>query len=218
MIRKLPSGRLVARPVSQRLGPGSATEPLSPELRPERVDSEGSGGVSVSGGESGSESEARSDAGAPSRSHFGTGLPWVASRPRPAVVEPLAPSRYKVQFTASAKFRDKLERLQALMRSSIPDGDLAAVIEAAVTEKLDRLEARRFGRTKSPRKTVATSDVSPRSRHVPAAVKRAVNERDEGRCCYVDAQGNRCRARVRLEHHHRHTFAMGRARAHPSRS
>ena len=31
------------------------------------------------------------------------------------------------------------------MRSSVPDGDLARVIEAAVTEKLERLEARRFG-------------------------------------------------------------------------
>ena len=38
--------------------------------------------------------------------------------------------------------RDKLERLQALMRSSVPDGDLAAIIEDAVTEKLERLEAR----------------------------------------------------------------------------
>ena len=33
------------------------------------------------------------------------------------------------------------------MRSSIPDGDLAAIIEQAVTEKLERLEARRFART-----------------------------------------------------------------------
>ena len=32
-----------------------------------------------------------------------------------------------------------LERLQALMRSSVPDGDLGAIIEAAVTEKLERL-------------------------------------------------------------------------------
>ena len=37
---------------------------------------------------------------------------------RPAVLEPLAPGRYKVQFTASAGLRDKLERLRALMRAS----------------------------------------------------------------------------------------------------
>ncbi len=35
--------------------------------------------------------------------------PWKAPvPPRPAAVEPLAPSRYKVQFTASAVFHDKL--------------------------------------------------------------------------------------------------------------
>ena len=109
------------------------------------------------------------------------------------MIEPLSPARYKVQFTASAELREKLERLQALMRSSIPDGDLAAVIEVAVSEKLDRLESRRFGRTKAPRMTLADTDVRAASRHVPAAVRRAVHERDEGRCHYVDQQGRGAR-------------------------
>jgi len=59
---------------------------------------------------------------------------------RPAVVEPLGAARYKVQFTASAELHDKLERLRALMRPSVPDGDLAAIVEQAVTEKLQGLE------------------------------------------------------------------------------
>jgi hypothetical protein len=136
----------------------------------------------------------------------------VATRPtehRPAVIEPLAPARYRVQFTASAELRDKLERLQALMRSSVPDGDLAAVIDAAVTEKLERLEAGRFGRVKAPRKSVAQSDPSPRTRRIPAAVRRAVWERDGGRCRYVDAEGRRCPAREGLELHHRRPFGFG---------
>ena len=98
--------------------------------------------------------------------------PRAVGRTRPAVVEPLAPARYRVQFTASAELRDKLERLQALMRSSIPDGDLAAIIDAAVTEKLERLEARRFARTKAPRKALSGSETSSRTRQIPAAVKR----------------------------------------------
>jgi hypothetical protein len=36
---------------------------------------------------------------------------------RPALMEPLARARYQVRFTASAELRDKLERLQTLMRS-----------------------------------------------------------------------------------------------------
>jgi len=63
------------------------------------------------------------------------------------------------------------------MRCSLPDGDLAAIIETAVTEKLAR------------------------TREVPAAVKRAVSARDEDRCRYTNAHRNQCSARVRLEYH-----------------
>ncbi len=132
----------------------------------------------------------------------------VPSSPPPAV-QPLSPGRYKVQFTASAQLRDKLERLLALMRSQVPDGDLGAVIEAAVTEKLERLEARRFAATKHPRTTVSKADTSPDSRYIPAAVRRAVRERDGNRCRFVDPAGRRCEERHRLRYHHLHPFGMG---------
>jgi hypothetical protein len=128
---------------------------------------------------------------------------------RPAVVAPLAPGRYKVQFTASAELHEKLERLRGLMRASVPDGDLAAIIDQAVTEKLARLEARRFAQTRKPRNALSETDTSPRTRQIPAAVKRAVYQRDGGRCRYVDGQGHRCSERERLEFHHRHPFGLG---------
>src|SRR5262245_42498693 len=108
------------------------------------------------------------------------------------LVEALSPSRYRVQFTASADLRDKLERLKGLMRSEVPDGDLAAIIERAVTEKLERLEARRQGRTTRPRTSLLDCELTGRSRHVPAALKRAVCARDGNRCRYVDDRGRRC--------------------------
>ena len=128
---------------------------------------------------------------------------------RPPRVESLSPGRYRIQFTAGTALRDKLERLQALMRSSVPDGDLAAIIEQAVTEKLESLEARRFAKTKAPRKSLVDSDTSPSSRHIPAAIRRIVHERDGGRCRYVDGRGHRCTARGDLEFHHRHPFGHG---------
>jgi hypothetical protein len=118
------------------------------------------------------------------------------------VQEPIAKARYKIQFTASAELRDKLERLKALMRSSVPDGDLAAIIEEAVTEKLERLEAKRYAKTKAPRKSVEESDTSPSSRYIPAPIRRAVYERDNGRCTFVGDNGRRCTERDRLEFHH----------------
>jgi hypothetical protein len=128
---------------------------------------------------------------------------------QPGLVEPLSPARYKVQFTASAELRDKIERLTALMRPQVPDGHLAAIIGQAVTEKLERLEARRFASTTAPRKTLADTDTSKASRHVPAAVRRAVRERDQDRCSFVDETGRRCSERHRLELHHRHPFGLG---------
>jgi len=103
---------------------------------------------------------------------------------KPSVVEPLAPSRYKIQFTASAELHGKLERLVALM----PGADLVSAVEGAVTEKLERIEARRFGKTKKPRKSVEDADTSPGSRYVAAPVKR-VYTRDGGQCTYVSPSG-----------------------------
>jgi hypothetical protein len=131
-------------------------------------------------------------------------IPRSASVP---VLEPLAPSRYKIQFTAGPELRDDLERLRALMRSEVPDGDLAAIVGKAVRQLRERLEARRFGQTRSPRKKAPTTNDS--SRHVPFEVRRLVYRRDGGQCRFVDGQGRRCSERHRLEYHHRHPFGMG---------
>jgi hypothetical protein len=132
--------------------------------------------------------------------------------PRPAMsfvsaLQPLSPSRYKVQFTAGPELHDDLERLRALMRSDVPDGDLAAIIGRAVREMRQRIEARRFAQTKSPRKKAPRPDDS--SRYVPAEIRRFVYRRDGGQCRYVDAQERRCQARHRLEYHHEFPFGLG---------
>ncbi|HJS75499.1 MAG TPA: hypothetical protein VJ921_14500 [Vicinamibacteria bacterium] len=128
------------------------------------------------------------------------------SVPPPAApaVQALAPARYKVTFTASAELRGKLERLEALLND-----DLAAVIEAAVTEKLERVEAKRFGMTKARRINLDETDTSGVSRYIPAAVRRVVFERDECQCTFVDAGGRRCAERHGLEFHHESPFGLG---------
>jgi hypothetical protein len=172
-----------------------AVEPAT-ELGPDRVESPG---LNPDPGSSQSV-ELRPD---------GVGTPPPPAPARAATVEPLSPARFRVQFTASAELRDKLERLQALMRSSVPDGDLAKIIDLAVSEKLERLEAKRFARTKAPRKGLAGTDTTPKSRYIPAPVRRAVHARDEGRCAYRDALGRRCTRRGNVEFHHRAPFGRG---------
>jgi 5-methylcytosine-specific restriction endonuclease McrA len=48
-----------------------------------------------------------------------------------------------------------------------------------------------------------------RGRHVPAALRRAVFERDEGRCTFRSDSGERCRETAHLELHHLVPFARG---------
>ena len=127
------------------------------------------------------------------------------AKAKPALVEPLAAARYKVQFTANAELHAKLERLQSLR----PGSDLAVLIEEAVTEKLERLESKRFGKTKAPRKSVKQTDTFPSSRYIPAAVRREVSERDGNQCTFVDGQGKRCSELSQLQFHHKDPYARG---------
>jgi hypothetical protein len=126
-----------------------------------------------------------------------------------ASVEPIAPGRYKVQFTASAELRDKLERLQALLQTPHSDASLAVVIEAAVSEKLERLEATRLACSRKRRGVVSERETRPKSRHIPAAVRRAVWERDQRQCRFLDREGRRCTERRWLELHHLRPFGVG---------
>src|SRR5204863_6735214 len=54
----------------------------------------------------------------------------------------------------------------------------------------------------------ASRPVNTASRHVPAAIKRIVSQRDGGRCAFTGPQG-RCPATTFLEYHHVVPFAAG---------
>lgn len=133
-------------------------------------------------------------------------VPAAAPPPtRPAVITPLAPERYKVQFTVSRETHEKLRRVQDLMRHSIPDGDPAAIFDRALTLLLDDLAKMKFAETNRPR---AARETTRGSRHIPAAVRREVWHRDGGRCAFRGEQG-RCGETGFLEFHHVVPYADG---------
>ena len=125
---------------------------------------------------------------------------------RPALVTPLAPDRYRLQVTLTRQTHDKLRQAQALARHMLPDGDVGAILNHALTLLIDHLERRRFARVASPRPSAGGSNAS--SRHIPAAVRRAVWQRDQGRCAFVGRAG-RCRETAFLELHHVEPYAAG---------
>ncbi len=124
---------------------------------------------------------------------------------RPAVITPLAPERYKVQFTISRTTHEKLHRAQALLRHAVPNGDPAEIFDRAISLLVEHLERGKLGRAKRPRQAQASRT---HSRHIPSAVKRDVWERDAGRCAFVGTEG-RCFERGFLEFHHVVPYARG---------
>ena len=126
--------------------------------------------------------------------------------PRPRVT-PLAPQRFALQLTIGQATHDKLRYAQALLGHQLPSGEIAQVLDRALDALIAQLERRRFAATSRPRRGPRRPSANPR--HVPAAIKRAVWERDGGRCTFTSAAGQRCAARTRLEFDHVEPVARG---------
>jgi hypothetical protein len=150
---------------------------------------------------------------------------------RPSVT-PLTEETFKVQFTAGRALRDKLQEAQDLLRHRLPDGDMASIFEHGLDLLIAQVKKERFGVGRKPRapsgqrtesaKEDPTGDAEAgggdeafvpqtapsASRHIPDAVKRAVYERDGGRCAFVDERGQRCTATAFLEFDHVEGFAL----------
>jgi 5-methylcytosine-specific restriction endonuclease McrA len=169
----------------------------------------------------------------------GTAAPavWVQSGvpPQRPVVETLAPGRYRLQCTVDEQTREKLRRLQALLRREIPDGDPAAIIDRAFDLLLEKVEKAKLGLVRKPAPPAAPRDASaaayekrirfetdkslardeeyasrvPKGRHIPSGVKREVWRRDAGQCAFVaPGTSRRCSERTYLEFHHIHPYAL----------
>jgi len=136
-------------------------------------------------------------------------VPLAPASSKPAdrpVIAPLAPERFRVQFTVGKETNEKLRRVQDLLRREIPTGDPGAIFDRALTLLLQDIARRKLAETKHPR---PGRPGDPRSRHIPAEVRRAVWLRDGGRCAFVAPGGRRCAERAYLEFHHVEPFAHG---------
>jgi hypothetical protein len=123
----------------------------------------------------------------------------------PAKVEPLSPERFALQVTIGQATHDKLRRLQELISHQVGPGDLAGVLDRALEVAITHFEKRRFAATDKPR----PGRRSANPRHIPAAVRRAVHQRDGDCCTFVGENGRRCEERRFLELDHTTPVARG---------
>jgi hypothetical protein len=124
-------------------------------------------------------------------------------------IKPLSTARFSVNFTADGEFRELLEEVRALLSHAEPKGELLNVMKRGLEALRGELPKTRFGvgrklrrirfRTSESRSASEYQDrqSSKRTRHVAAAVARAVYARDQGRCTFC-ADGGRALSRAEL--------------------
>ena len=121
---------------------------------------------------------------------------------------PLAPERFGLQVTLDKETYDLLQYTRSLMSHQNPAGEIVLVLNRALKLLATHLEKQKFAATTRPRPggsrnaTATRADAPTDARHVPAAVKCAVWERDGGRCTFISDTGQRCPARSMLEFDH----------------
>ena len=151
-------------------------------------------------------------------------------------VTPIAADIYRLHLTIPRELRDEIREAQDLLRHRVPDGDLAKIFHMALKTLVAQVKKERFAVGRKARGAAVESGpdeprrgpgesvhrpgdsgarrasrrragrVAPRSH----AMKRAVYERDGGRCAFTDAEGRRCEETAALEIHHLDGFARTR--------
>jgi hypothetical protein len=155
----------------------------------------------------------------------------------PAELSP--PERYLLQLTIGKATYEKLRYAQALLSHAVPSGEAAAVLDRALDALIGQLEGRKFGARARARGDGNARESRPRAadvrsasvraagvpsaggrsasvpsenagkRYIPARIRRAVWERDGGRCTFVGARGHRCKAKHFLQFDHVIPVARG---------
>lgn len=125
---------------------------------------------------------------------------------------PPPPPSFLVQVTVSQGTHDKLRRAQVLLSHAVSSRDVAQVLDRALDALIEKLEKRKIGAASTPRAGQTAESTQPgsrASRHIPAAIRRAVWERDQGRCTFQSVGGQRCGERRFLEFDHIRPIALG---------
>ncbi len=126
------------------------------------------------------------------------------ARPRLA---PLSPGHFELRCTLSQAAHDKLRYAESLLGHILRPGDIPALIERALDQLIVAQERRVFAATAKPRPQAQRGPA--KGRHIPAEVRRAVWQRDHGRCTFVSDSGTQCHARTRLQFDHIEPVARG---------
>jgi len=150
----------------------------------------------------------------PRAAPFHPGETPLTAQPAPAPpehrdsIEPLTPNLRRLHMTVSKQFIDKLDAARKGQGHAQPGASAEKVIEAALDLLLTQ-QAKRRGEAKKHQQNPRPAR---NASHIPAAVRREVWSRDEGKCTWPLDSGGTCGSTLRLEIDH----VVPRARGGPS--
>lgn len=137
-------------------------------------------------------------------------------------VIPISLKRVRIGFDAAVVILQLLDRAKQVLSHKYPDGKIEDIMRDALELLLELKDPqRKFARkSNEPRIINETADetelLEPRflrawkaGRYIPAGVKRAVWQRDDGRCTFRFEEGNICGSKEGLEFDHVRPFAKG---------
>ncbi len=124
----------------------------------------------------------------------------------PTDIDPLTADLRRLHLTVSKRLLDKLSAARDALSHSKPGATEEEILEAGL-DLILAADAKRKGIVSRPRKTPPPS--SPDADHVPAHVRRAVFERDGGRCQVPLESGDVCGSTYRVQLGHIVSRAKG---------
>jgi hypothetical protein len=132
-------------------------------------------------------------------------------------VMPLSLERVRIGFDAAVVLMKLIDRAKLILRHKYPEGRLEDVLRDALEVLIERKDPqKRLGSKEGEIVGEIAPAPEPRflaawrgGRYVPARVKRAVWQRDEGRCTWRFDDGRPCGSRDALEFDHFRPFAKG---------
>jgi hypothetical protein len=137
------------------------------------------------------------------------------ARAQATTVEPFTAELSRMHVTVSRRLLDKLAQARDALSHSHPSASEETILEIGLDLILQRC-AKRRGLVKNPRNQAPSPEEpdqnarsAPRSRYVPAHVRRAVWKRDEGKCQWPVDSGGSCASTYQVEIDHVDGFALG---------
>jgi hypothetical protein len=130
-------------------------------------------------------------------------------------VMPLSLERVRIGFDAAVVLMRLIERAKQVLRHKYPEGRLEDVLRDALETMLERKDPQK---RLAPKEAELVGELAPEprflaawrgGRYIPARVKRAVWQRDDGRCGWRFDDGQVCGSRDALEFDHFRPFAKG---------